>query len=634
MSTVEDVRRMAFDLYEKMIAIERDACGTYAFEQEQNLSEMQAKVELLLLQFLCFCLPQERFKYREFQNMIIQSSSMNGFEPIKAAEAFKNLEGYVVLLCVMPWKQEFRNIKKFNGFYQTKIESHLRNADTVFKLIGYSELKAGVLTLARKVHTDVLQSIAFECLIASQECYLLERVWKQIFDWGLSISQVVRYRQQFRGSDEELVEVLRQEKTNVNSADNVLDCRMLPPDLNRRSSAGVASTAPFRHKLENYAMMAKKHSNDTVEDIPFIDEGVKDSNFVPVNLDEQIMASLKMVEGQGNKFVESGTNLEQNVKPSQEWNFVREGLERSYGKQYFDGPRKDLLENQPVDRHIQRKEGPYVKVFAESPDPGYVNSDIANKQKKLQAKQLQQTAYMSSGMTGISESKDSAYGSAYQTASVTPSNTALFPPSIGSADDQMRKRGNGMPRQVTDTIITKGVKSERSHTGGFANTEPILRKTDAVAQKLYHTQTYPGYGQEKNLENIQRYKRASAPPLQKAEPFMQTRGKNMPLTGSYNDSAPTNTVDSAQPNRMVQNISVQNSHETPWACIHCTYLNNPMTDICDMCFKSRISQTEVDSPLFVGHSSRICDQCTLENEINSDTCHACGNQLRGLQTVI
>lgn len=108
---MDDPKRAAQELYTTYLTTQSDVMACYSFDSEQKILEIRDKLHMFVLQFLCTCLPQERFKFQEFPNIILQSSMMKYFEPIKAAEAFTNLENYITLLCIMPWKQEFHQIK-------------------------------------------------------------------------------------------------------------------------------------------------------------------------------------------------------------------------------------------------------------------------------------------------------------------------------------------------------------------------------------------------------------------------------------------------------------------------------------------------------------------------------------------
>lgn len=67
-----------------------------------------------------------------------------------------------------------------------------------------------------------------------------------------------------------------------------------------------------------------------------------------------------------------------------------------------------------------------------------------------------------------------------------------------------------------------------------------------------------------------------------------------------------------------------------WQCKHCTYLNDGVKDICEICGKSKIVKDE--APIEVGGAE--CSKCTLVNSKNNQTCEACGTDLAGSPTYI
>lgn len=656
-----DDKRAAHRLYLEYLKVRSDFTGTYSFDQEQNILECREKIRMIILQFLCTCLPQERFKFPEFPNLILQSASMEFFEPIKAAEAFCNLESYISLLCIMPWKQEFHQIKKYGGFYQTKIASHLKNADIILKLVGFNEVSTELLVLTQNTEIELLQFVAFECFVASNECRILENIWSRVFDRGLNITNVVQIRQQNRGSGDEIVLLIESKygKSLLKVAnENVADSRKIQQVDDYSALPAQALTDKFRNKLEKHLEKAKKLSD--FEDIPFIDEGAgKENEYTPIDLDEQILASLQLVEGKDTTQSRRNDSSTVGLKASQEWSFVREGLAKCYGEQYFEGPRKDILEKEPEIKPHVSKEGKYVKVYAEKPDPGYVNTDVARQLKKDGELKALNLDLNKSPM--FCESKDSDYVTA-------SSRSAYYPPTLEDSFSQpMRSRGVPGKRQVTDTVITKAGSPYYQTAGNrYAKTAPILRRAPVEEVVYFPHQTHPPYQQalgnenlshsgNVSMDNIKKYqKRVSAPLIsrEKIDPIQflpaVTSAPALSAARSYNNASRRNTTDGIAPihvktihNIPQNNIAVQGDLLTEqtqvnpqWACPFCTFFNSPLTDICEMCSKSRDPNIEIDSPPCAGHSSRICGQCTLENEKDSVNCHACGHLLKGTQTVV
>lgn len=529
------------------------------------------------------------------------------------------------------------------------------NADSIFKLIGFNEVSSGLLVLTHSTKIDILQYVAFECFVASNECYIIENIWHRVFDKGLTVTSVVQVRQKHRGNEDETVKLIESKygKSLVNiPAESVVDSkRVLGMSEKQNILSSQSSTDQYRNKLENYLEKAKQLSD--FEDIPFIDEGiVKENDYTPMNMDEQIMASLQLVEGKNISPVDNDSSTH-GLKPSQEWSFVREGLERNFGKQYFEGIRKDILEKESEIKPHFPKEGKYVKVYATKPlDHQYVNADEVGRAKKAGEFAAHQQALANSQMH--SESKDSDYGTV---------SSAYFPPVIDDSHSQsMRSRGVPMNRQVTDTVITKSTGSYHQNAAHRSTkTEPILRRQPVeqnIQSPYFASQYYPETAGFRNTgisnirnENIEKYqKRISAPLIsrEKMDPtqFLPVVTNAPILSGarSVSEVLRSNTTDGVQlhgaktvHNVQQQNIPVQSNvlpGYSPWSCPHCTYLNTQPSDVCDMCSKSRDPNVESDSPPCAGYSSRVCDQCTLENEKDSVNCHACGHMLRGTQTVV
>lgn len=79
-----------------------------------------------------------------------------------------------------------------------------------------------------------------------------------------------------------------------------------------------------------------------------------------------------------------------------------------------------------------------------------------------------------------------------------------------------------------------------------------------------------------------------------------------------------------------QNVSSPVNPGGKWQCKSCTFLNDPGTDICDICCKSRLVTTE--PPMEIGGAE--CPKCTLVNPKNLKVCQACNGSLENSPTYI
>lgn len=108
---MNDENTEAHSKYIKLLALQQEKCGCADIKDIQLFEENRHKISLLILQFLTHCRPTEKFRFGEFLKIIRDSSGIEHFEATKAEEAFLNLEKYVLLLYLNPWKQEFHRIK-------------------------------------------------------------------------------------------------------------------------------------------------------------------------------------------------------------------------------------------------------------------------------------------------------------------------------------------------------------------------------------------------------------------------------------------------------------------------------------------------------------------------------------------
>lgn len=77
----------------------------------QTMGQVSKSVKKLVRDSLSRIERKCRFQYQEFWAVIEKTAERGKLIPDKAAEAFKNLEKYFILLYKMPWKREFRKLK-------------------------------------------------------------------------------------------------------------------------------------------------------------------------------------------------------------------------------------------------------------------------------------------------------------------------------------------------------------------------------------------------------------------------------------------------------------------------------------------------------------------------------------------
>lgn len=71
--------------------------------------------------------------------------------------------------------------------------------------------------------------------------------------------------------------------------------------------------------------------------------------------------------------------------------------------------------------------------------------------------------------------------------------------------------------------------------------------------------------------------------------------------------------------------------EAGWSCKHCTFLNDPKEEICEVCSKSNKSISGKNELSLLG---KECSLCTLVNKRDQQVCVACGSSLKNSPTYI
>ena len=494
--------------------------------------------------------------------------------------------------------------QKYSGFYQNVIENVLSRIEPILNLVGFIEREPGVLSLTKIPSIEGLKYIAFECFISSAMFKIIEESMVKARLSRDTKSNVIY--------GETKLPIETRGKYNATVSTNVADCvnTSAPvkadtnkPDINR------ASTADHRTRLQEHLRQAQKLAGDeTVStDFPFMDDVMKQSmEFEEGTLEDHVKASLQVVENNESTPTAYVEPVPRSVSASQEWSFVHEGLKEKFGDQYFDGPRKDILDSN--ERDIQGdqivRQKPELRPVKFGQDPWSMKIDKNTRQ---------------------------FYDSAYQSGMA-----AQFPP---TNEMLSRSASAGYNRKFdTDVRIKKADQTVMSKTA------PLLRKqdldVDSLARKMGNLQLNRG-----NVPGADTLKRelndlSKGSSMGKGLSSTKVPISSMASSG-LGDSVRSNVVKSIGQGapvprndfdgRFVNNAQAQIPNS--WHCANCTFLNDCSNNVCKMCSKTRDGNIDTDLPS-VGSTSKVCDKCTLENDCSATHCQACGHVLKGSQTVV
>ena len=536
----------------------------------------------------------------------------------------------------------------------------------------------------------MLQYIAFECLVASAECLIISQIWNKVDRTKLSITDVVEIRLKNTGNADAVISVIKGRFGPV--VCDLQQGNLAKKNIDRRKPGTIDSTQ-FHDKLQEHMKKAQKIAgSDLHNDIPYMDEDVKEIDRKPENFEDHLLASLRLV---GDKDVGEVPDISKPpaVKPSEEWSFVRERLEKNLGKKYYEGPREDIMKaqtlgkrggyDQIVVQHVYENVKPEVSSNPKiQPVPPMPCKPYIGSQNEDSAYQTASTFYQHSPdveMIGRGSAKsdvikkndttwtDKPYKPYVETQNedlaYLSANTS-YPPKL--EENESLRRGS-----VKSDIILMKDPVQRSINMTKTHTAPIAKKT----QEMFAApRTFPGCQKSLNvplhMENIRKYHKStpSSMPVEKdlgleyvdrrnsasispagqrpvsyglstrTSSNLQNTGHsrtsvpkslNIPLDGKNNVTAQIFVGDDAITQSPVLGMHMSGPE---WQCNHCTFINTTREPVCTMCSKTR-DVTEIDCPV-VGEMSRVCSKCTLRNDPGCTTCTACGNELKGVQTVI
>jgi len=172
--------------------------------------EIRKKLEGLVAEYLSL-VPQERkFVSATTGDLIANSAKWKpDFSLAKAANAFRAVEQYAANLINQPWRQEFWSIRQYSGFYKHSVETALSGPEKLFLEMGYTANsgQAQVLNLPEPrvggtpVNTDLVTSVARDCVLACVECQLLADIHASVMtQFPITLDEVVDFRRDHIGS--------------------------------------------------------------------------------------------------------------------------------------------------------------------------------------------------------------------------------------------------------------------------------------------------------------------------------------------------------------------------------------------------------------------------------------------------
>lgn len=448
----------------------------------------------------------------------------------------------------------------------------MKGCRTIFELAGYSTSEPGVFLLS-KVDMKHVVDVAFECLVASEECGIMHNIHRQLKKTKISWDRIVQCRQMTRGNATNVVDILRE----VTPGDSHFKERGLM--LNRSASGRLQGSNHIANKTGQFhnghsSQDLFGHTFPNVDYVPYIDTVVRNKTLEERTHDEHLQASLRLVNLDHSRTPESSNRNSQ--KSTDEWSFVRHQLEKEHGKEYFNGSRGDFL-NDPQEMMLsQTDEGIGTASHVHTSTTQCIaTEDLYSADQRPKSKVN-------------SELKMNVYRQ--------------------SLEDQGVNSGvSGISYPPYQLLVARSGTTSMSSQSLYKKIEPS-GLVESGEENIFSKGSVASISDRKNVISVSSEKR------------LVSKSAPLAVKGEYPIS------------QRIRPKSVSTEMKV-WTCPHCTVVNSLDQMVCYVCSKSRDS---VDGDLSRGDRilSKVCDVCTLANRTDAEICQACHCRLNGLNTIV
>jgi len=585
--------------------------------------DIRKKLEGLVAEYLAI-VPQQRKFVNPITGDIVANSAKwkPDFSLIKAANAFRAIEQYAANLINQPWRQEFWSIRQYSGFYKHSVETALFGAEKMFLDMGYCPgSQAQVLSLPparpgqHPVNTDLVTSVARDCVLACVECGLLAEVHSALsVQFPTSLEEVVEFRRDHIGSAEVCVRELLYRK-------NQLRYQQFPvsPSPQYCSTAVSPST--------QYGLQAFPGPHHHPGALP--SNGFPSPAFHPApvyGFPAEYSPSTVFPAGPGPQYV-AVERLSQNSQHSHHspagssTSTLRQGqipttiLELS-GQDNHHQPQHHHQSHQQPQQQSQSQQQP------QAPE----RRSRGEKEGGARPREQREARSGKSRKSGAEQDFDS-WDYVYKHLQQTGYNK----------DQAERPDVLERPSSRSEEELRKNIQAMRlrdsARNGHHSGGRPTEQQSHRQSRVLVETS-----GSDVEQDNS-RYSSAVSEETaghHQSQPQRQHRGDQR-----------QHRSDQSQPQRQHRGEQSQSQRRAElWECSTCTFHNKQNTNICEMCSKSRDFQPSQEarsvepasslrrsSPaaapveMSAAEEGNACDKCTLVNPVNNTVCEACGATL-------
>ncbi|XP_066249235.1 protein tamozhennic [Euwallacea similis] len=579
-------------------------------EESPEKIRQREKLEECIGKFLFMAEHRNKFLFAETEDVLYKSAVFKkDFSGYKATVGWNALQIYAANLLTQPWRQEYRQIKTFSGFYKHQIEANLLGAEAIFEAMGYKNIGSGVLVLEGPICPDKVLNVSKDCLIAYVECQILKHIWEEVASiFPVSWLDILEHRAEFCGSIDNCVRSLKMKCNSKKSLrlsrgesfDNVaasssqgsVNGRMVVPNSQNYSLSGhnhvalssvVVPTVPY----------CVPHTNGCISTIPY-GYGTYPAQ---VPLVKQVLPSVLPVHN--GYYYTNGVAMIPSAYPVPTGQLVE--VDSRNGYDMVDEGLSSNMRNRIDSNGLlnTEKDSKAEDVFRNG-----MKSDLNDKQEEVEEnwdyvyKNLEKQGYRKD----LGERGDI----------------------LGLTVSDKQRRHSKESKRVKATNLDEVMINLSVTDRPLKMTEALEHMEKTNVEKTSVQPAERSHSQGSSYENLTTND-TTVKPIKRVLDNTSTAAVGTSKSGSR---VPSDTI---QPKKAAKLDCKQGaSPTTKWECKSCTYLNALSKTICEMCGKSR--NVASDQPMEVGGPE--CSKCTLVNPRTAKTCNACGNNLKNSPTYI
>ena len=190
---------------------------------DDNLEKLQfkSKLEALIFELVSVVPHSQKFTNVEVAHCFNQTVvEKDQFSPIQASQAFEKVEKYAENLLRHPWRQEYRVIHGYSGFYRHMVSNCLVAVLPVIHAMGYRERDPehpGQFILEEMIDRQRLTSISLDCLIAFVELRIMHQMRETLKskDLNVSYSEIFATRLRHISGMDQAVKIIAESRTQT-----------------------------------------------------------------------------------------------------------------------------------------------------------------------------------------------------------------------------------------------------------------------------------------------------------------------------------------------------------------------------------------------------------------------------------